>query len=583
MYEIGKIYRFQFKEIYIGKDGNEYLHLSDPNNPKLFISVKPYSFQTDWYDTTSWLDCYCKKQDIYGRFQFELFRETLLNYLYVPNLGHYQYFTIDRRIENEHQKKYFQVSDPYGFTQLFFPHDDNFSNQHKVGDEILLDVIAVVPSTEGKNNAYLELCSHKEIVGKTAEKKEEKHPETVIRNEGVVSIGVEDEHAEFKSSIAFPAGTNKEDMPSQLAVLMKSIAGFMNKEGGVLYIGVNDSGEPYKDISEEYQYLNDDENDNYQYHAKEDHYKLKLINKIHKDLGGYAASLANVRLEKANDVTYAAIDVKKADSIIWYQNTELFVRCGNSTRRMFGDNITKFILSRTNEKQFDTIANKPEIIQEEAEISQEPANTEIIAKSTTAQARTQKQKAWRYISLYKDGQWMFTKESVGSPKDLTIEVPIPSDVKKQVMMIAHTSGNVHAVELKELLYGTGRKKNTLISTDTRRNNGVVDSEDPIVNVFCMKKGGLLLIQSEVNGQVKIKAHNMEAVKTHKQIGARSGKMIPEGTLTHIAPIEAESIEMSAIEAMGIVVKDYKRYHENGVDREKLQGKYQELIDSIFMK
>lgn len=80
MYEIGKIYRFQFKEIYIGKDGNEYLHLSDPNNPKLFISVKPYSFQTDWYDTTSWLDCYCKKQDIYGRFQFELFRETLLNY-----------------------------------------------------------------------------------------------------------------------------------------------------------------------------------------------------------------------------------------------------------------------------------------------------------------------------------------------------------------------------------------------------------------------------------------------------------------------------------------------------------------------
>lgn len=582
MYEIGKIYKFQFKEVYIGKDGEEYLHLSDPNNPKLFISVKPYSFQTDWYDTTSWLECYCKMQDIYGRFQFELSRDALLNYLYAPNLGHYQYFRIDKRLKNKNQKEYFSVSDPYGFTQWFFPNDDVFLNQHKVGDEILLDVIAVVPSTEGNNNAYLELRPHKEIVSKTAEKKEEKHPETVIRNEGVVSIGVEDEHTEFKSSIAFPAGTNKEDMPSQLAVLMKSIAGFMNKEGGVLYIGVNDSGEPYKDISEEYKYLNDDENDNYQYHAKEDHYKLKLINKIGKDLGGYAASLANIRLEKANGVTYAAIDAKKSDSVVWYQNTELFVRCGNSTRRMFGDNITKFILSRTNEKQFDAIANKPETIQEEAEITQEPANSEIIAKSTTVQAPPQKPKAWRYISLYKDGQWMFTKKSVGLPKDLTIEIPIPSDVKKQVMMIAHASGNVNAVELKELLYGTGRNKNTLISTDTRRNYGVVESEDPIVNAFCMKKGGLLLIQSEVNGLVKIKAHKMEVVGTHKQIGAQGNKMIPEGTLTRIAPVEAESVEMSSIEAMGIVVKDYERYHKNGVDKEKLQGKYQKLIDSVLM-
>ena len=164
---------------------------------------------------------------------------------------------------------------------------------------------------------------------------------------------------------------------------------------------------------------------------------------------------------------------------------------------------------------------------------------------------------------------------------MIIEVSIPSDFKKQVMMIAHTSGNVHAVELKELLYGTGRKKNTLISTDTRRNNGVVDSDDPIVNVFCMKKGGLLLMQSEVDGHAKIKAHNMEVVHPHKQIGARSGKMIPEGILTHIAPIESGSAEKSAIEAMGIVVKNYERYHKNGVDKEKLQGKYQELIDKIL--
>ena len=576
MYEIGKTYRFRFKEVYTGKDGNNYLHLEDPEHPDIFISVKPYSFQTDWYDTAAWLDCYCRRQDVYGRFQFDLSKEALLNYLYGPNLGHYQYFTIDKRVMDNNGKECFSITDPYGLSQLFFPGDDHI-DEFKVGDEVILDVIEIQSSSEGKNNAFLKLKLKKDNIQKV----QSDGNDAVIRDDEAFSIGEEDMHHEFKSSIAFPAGGDKENMEQQLAVLMQSIAGFMNKEGGTLFIGVNDSGEPYKDVSEEFQYLNDDSKDSFTYKENADQYKLKLINKIHKDLGGYAVSLVNVRFEQANNVTYAAIDAQKADSVVWYQNKELYVRCGNSTRRMLGDNITKFILSRTNERKFDDIVNRPEKDFQDESVSVQIEDDNVPVAIRRPLPAPYKEDAWRYISLYKNGQWMFTKKSVGASNDLIVEVPIPKEPKKYVMMIAYSSGKVNAVELKTLLYGTGRNQNTLIATDARRNKGVTEGQDSVVNAFCIKKGGLLLVQCIDDGQVKVKAHKMEAVTTHKYLDAQGNMIIPTGTLTHLAPIEIDSVEKSAIEAMGIVVKDYERYNKNGIDKVKLQGKYQELIDKIL--
>ncbi len=575
MYEVGKVYYFKFERIIVGTDGNEYICLSDPNNPKKDITVKPYSFQKDWRNITPYLYCFCKRQDVYGRFQFELSRDALLEYLYEPNLGHYQYFIIDQKLKINNETDCVSISDPYGISQLYFPNNPEFFSLHNVGDEIKLYVEGIAPSAEGKNNAYLKFEQN------IKQNKKTNVENVVIRDEKAVSVGVEDEHNEFKASIAFPAGDNKKDMEQQLSVLMQSIAGFMNKNGGNLYIGVNDSGEPYKDISEEFQYLNDDTNDKYIYKANEDHYKLKLINKIHQDLGGYAASLVDICFEKANNITYTVVKVEKAASIVWYQKTELYVRCGNSTRRMKGDNITNFILSRVNKKQFNDIANQPEITSQEENV--QINNNDVqgqIAISTPILAPA-KEKAWRYISLYKDGQWIFSKKSAGIQSDMITEIAIPKDHKKYVMMIAYASGKINAVELKDLLYGTGRNKNTLIPEDVRRNYGIKEDVDSVINVFCIKKEGLLLMQSELNGEVKVKAHKMEVVGTHKQLCAQGNKMIPDGVLTHISPIENGSIEKSAIEAMGIVVKDYERYGKNGVDKKKLQGKYQDLIDKIF--
>lgn len=583
-YEVGKYYTFDFKEKHVGTDGNIYLHLTDPENPGVRISVKPYSFQQDWEDIAPKLECYCYKQDVYGKYRFAQSLWTALNYMYGPYLGHFNEFVIEKRIETEKENvNCCRIKDTFGFSQLYYPKEKSFWDKYHVGDSILLYVTGIHPSQEGKNNAFLVLKTQNEI-SNDAQRVAAEQSVSVIRDESLESLGVEDDHTEFKASIVFPAEKKgKKDMATQLAIIMRSIAGFMNKDGGTLYIGVNDSGEPFKDIKEEFQYLNDDENDNYTYRANEDHYKIKLNNKICWDLGSYAASLATVNLKQANGVTYAAIEIKKSESVVWYHGTELYVRCDNATRRMTGDNITKFIISRVNPQRFYNIINQP--VEDEEETTNEVVTKpqEIVEDKILMSQNDviQNESAWRYVSLFKDGTWSFHKTPCDKRDELIVDVPIPQKHKSHVMMIAYASGKINAVNLKDLLYGTGRNKNTLIATDIKRKNGVIEGQDQIINVFCMKKGGLLLVQSVVENQVRVKAHKMEVVGVHQQINAMGNMIIPEGALTHIAPVEADSIEKSSIEAMGIVVKDYERYHKNGVDKEKLQGKYQELIDKLL--
>ena len=584
-YQVGRFYSFTFKESFIASDGNTLLRLTDPNNPDYEIHVKPYDFQIDWDNNIFQnVKCYCKSQSIYGKYKFELSRDEMLEYLYGSELGHYKTFVIKNKIQTDNNKICCYISDAYGYSQRYFPKDNDFWEKHQVEDEIILLVKEIRKSTEGRNDAYLVLEAHEDVNHQDGYIHDtQKKP--YIRDEKKVSLGVEDDYTEFKSSIAFPAGGTEENMPEQLRIITQSIAGFMNKDGGSLYIGVNDSGEPFKDISDEFQYLNDDENDRYTYNSNEDHYKLKLHNKIRCYLGDYATSLVKIVFHEANGVKYAEIKVEKATSVVWHSGTKLFVRCDNCTRQMKGDSITNFILSRVKPNVFKEIINQP-VKEEDIQDDSEPMVPQTIEKPVEIKKKettTTEDTPWRYISFFKDGQWSFRKQAYPREEELLAEMPIPNNPKSYVLMIAYMSGKINAIALKDLLYGTGAKKNTLIASDTIRNNGISSTDDQVVSVFCMKKGGMILMESMVNGETFIKAHNMDAVKTHQGLNAQGNKMLPGGKLIRIAPIESGTAEINSVMAMGLLVKDYERYHRNGVCKLNLQGKYQVLLDNLLDK
>lgn len=72
------------------------------------------------------------------------------------------------------------------------------------------------------------------------------------------SYGSENQFIEFKSSLVYPARSKKEkndaDPEAQQQVILKTIAAFLNSDGGTLYIGVNDKTHSEAGLFEDFEY-----------------------------------------------------------------------------------------------------------------------------------------------------------------------------------------------------------------------------------------------------------------------------------------------------------------------------------------
>lgn len=165
---------------------------------------------------------------------------------------------------------------------------------------------------------------------------------TVVSNSRIsVSEG---RTVEFKTSLFYRAGLNVVDA-EQLSVITRTIAAFMNAEGGTLYIGVNDNGIPVNSVENEYQYLLQYPpflGNSYSYN--EDGYRRFILDWVGKKLGNYASLLVSVDFVKMGLVKVCVVTVKKSKAPVWFEQTELYVRADASNRRLRGNDITNFFI-----------------------------------------------------------------------------------------------------------------------------------------------------------------------------------------------------------------------------------------------
>lgn len=90
----------------------------------------------------------------------------------------------------------------------------------------------------------------------------------------ILIIGEEDYHNEFKTSIVYPAENNMlPDITAQVRKIVSVIAGFLNADGGHLYIGVNNFGVPVG-LSDDLKFL-----------GSKDKFELELHNAVRNELG----------------------------------------------------------------------------------------------------------------------------------------------------------------------------------------------------------------------------------------------------------------------------------------------------------
>lgn len=165
-------------------------------------------------------------------------------------------------------------------------------------------------------------------------------------NKNFVHIdAIEGVSTEFKTSLFFKAGGASFISEEQVDVITKTIASMMNKEGGHLYIGINDEGYATSSITEEFQYLNTiPPYVTNVYPTNYDGYKRFILDWICKNLGNFASTLVSIDFKDYNGVIVCIVNIKKSNAPIWFKLSSLYVRSDASNRLLRSNDITNFIM-----------------------------------------------------------------------------------------------------------------------------------------------------------------------------------------------------------------------------------------------
>lgn len=152
-----------------------------------------------------------------------------------------------------------------------------------------------------------------------------KEPEEVIDYEGIIKDG-ENDYVEFKSSLRwdFEQGNVNKLMEY---VIAKTIAAFMNSEGGKLFIGVNDDGE-ILGIEKDCQTLKN---------KNKDGFLLQLTQVINQYLGKEFNQYVSVKIAKLKDKEVSIVTLAGSAMPVFVQNAgkeEFYIRASASSQPM---------------------------------------------------------------------------------------------------------------------------------------------------------------------------------------------------------------------------------------------------------
>ena len=156
-----------------------------------------------------------------------------------------------------------------------------------------------------------------------------------IPDESILAeIGLgENKHKEFKSTLRYNLYTEKNDDEITYACL-KTIAAFLNTDGGKLFIGISDRGE-----------VLGIEKDGFPNHDK---YQLHLYNLIKASFGSNIASLINTEIKEVEDKFICVVNCEKSKEPVYMKfknnkDEEYFIRTGPGTTKLSTSEAHKYI------------------------------------------------------------------------------------------------------------------------------------------------------------------------------------------------------------------------------------------------
>lgn len=142
-------------------------------------------------------------------------------------------------------------------------------------------------------------------------------------------LGRESGEIEFKSSIVYPAGKTMPNMKIQSDVILRTIAGLLNADGGVLHVGVADSGN-VSGLSTDYSYMQCN-SDGYERYIRQ-----RIISLLGKDVNG----IIRIDFPQYGKHETCRITVPCHGKLVELEGA-VFQRQGNSTVQLVGNSLLK--------------------------------------------------------------------------------------------------------------------------------------------------------------------------------------------------------------------------------------------------
>ena len=143
---------------------------------------------------------------------------------------------------------------------------------------------------------------------------------------------------EFKQTARWNVHTEQRDPKIEL-VVAKTVAGFLNADGGTLLIGVDDDARPVG-LAQDLSLMKEPDLDRYE---------LWLMDLLERCLGKPAVANVTVSFEPVDTSDVCRIDVEPAPGPVFLdepggnREADMYVRMGNSTRKLLTDEAVEYV------------------------------------------------------------------------------------------------------------------------------------------------------------------------------------------------------------------------------------------------
>lgn len=456
-YEKGKQYELKVVDIRKDSAGYNYIALHDDDPNKEYRVYNILKCQYDSLPDTMYV--IVKSIDVFGKIKFaqDIAR---LNKEHYHEGKLYAFDVIDVKEDLNTNATYYELEDDFTTHRFYF----NGDQKYQKGDSCILEVTGI----NEKGNLKLKEVKHTsdEKVEKAVEEAKDDTKDKLSKLwESLPVLDVEDEGQtlELKTSIAFPPGEGKANIVKQLYTILKELTAFMNTEGGTLYIGIHDKTKKVIGIEGDFQFLNSDEEDEYNGSYKEDKdgYELKIRNTMDRLCPSLANSLTAISFESLNGVIYCKIDVKPARRPIFLSGTQLYVRQGNRIKILKGDEITFFITERMDiaiKNMIDTegLTNRESLSADELR----NLIRELLNERRAIPMNLPKPKDLGEIDYwlvwYNDGTWKKTRNKEEG-NDVYIQVPVYKNLNASLVAFCYET-RVNTVKLNDFKKGANMNK-----------------------------------------------------------------------------------------------------------------------------